>query len=165
MGPGGWLNRPIKLSRSTLVPTALALHKQMYSAFAEGDVRTLRDICADGLYESFRARIGNRQRGEKVKWELVRYKGNGRLMSNRAGRLPIEGAAVRQVVVRVRSVQTLTRWRNGKQVEGSGVEKVTTEYVVLQRRLVNWKEQEWQVWGTTQATGLKELEKWKAQKD
>lgn len=137
----------------------------MYSAFAEGDVKTLREICADGLYESFTSRIGNRQRGEKVKWELVRYRGRGRVMSNRAGRLPIEGAAVRQVVVRVRSVQTLTRWRGGKQVEGSGQEREVTEFVVLQRRLIGWREEEWQVWGTTKETGLEEVEGWSAQED
>lgn len=132
----------------------------MYSSFAEGDTKTLREICADGLYESFRARIGQRVRGERVKWELVRYKGRARVMSNRAGRLPVEGAAVRQVVVRVRSVQKLTRWRGGKQVEGSGVEKETEEFVVLQRRLLNWREGEWEVWGTTKQTGWKEVEGW-----
>jgi len=132
----------------------------MYSAFAEGDVKTLRQICADGLYESFAARIGSRQRAEKVKWELVRYRGGGKVMSNRAGRLPIEGAAVRQVVVRIRSVQTLTRWRGGRQVEGTGAEREVTEYVVLQRRLINWKEEEWKVWGTTEETRVKDVEKW-----
>lgn len=81
-------------------------------------------------------------------------------MSNRAGRLPVEGAAVRQVVVRVRSVQKLTRWRGGKQVEGSGGERETEEFVVLQRRLLNWREGEWEVWGTTRQTGWKEVEGW-----
>ncbi|KAH8782340.1 MBA1-like protein-domain-containing protein [Hyaloscypha sp. PMI_1271] len=160
-----WYRRSVKLSRSTLTPTAVALHRQMYNSFAEGDVVALRKICADGLYDSFRARIGNRPRGEKVDWELVDYNKRSKLISNRAARLPIEGAAVIQAVVRIASRQKLTRWVKGKSgsmevVPGSGKEKDVVEYVVLQRQYEGWREGEWQVWGTTQETTLDDVEEW-----
>jgi hypothetical protein len=72
----------------------------MYTSFAEGDIVALRKICTDGLYDSFRARIGNRSKGEKVVWDLVNYNKRSKLISNRAARMPIEGAAVMQAVVR-----------------------------------------------------------------
>jgi protein MBA1 len=137
----------------------------MYNSFAEGDVVALRKICADGLYDSFRARIGNRPRGEKVDWELVDYNKRSKLISNRAARLPIEGAAVIQAVVRIASRQKLTRWVKGRSgstevVPGSGKEKDVVEYVVLQRQYEGWREGEWQVWGTTQETTLDDVEEW-----
>jgi len=134
----------------------------MYEAFAEGDVRTLRSLCTDGIYDSFRARIGSRARGEKVVWELVRYNKRAKVVSNRAANLPIEGAALRQAVVRICSTQRLTRYApNGKLVKGTGKEKDVVEYVVIQRKYWQWKEGEWQIWGTTEETTLEEAEDWK----
>jgi len=138
----------------------------MYTAFAEGDSTTLRKICTDGIYDSMRARIGARARGEKVQWELVQYNKRAKVVSNRAARLPMEGAAIRQAVVRICSRQKLTRWRKvrGKDelemVTGSGKEKNVVEYVVVQRRCAGWKEEDWQVWGTTGETTLKDVEEW-----
>jgi protein MBA1 len=137
----------------------------MYTSFAEGDVATLRKICADGIYDSFCARIGNRARGEKMVWELVQYNSRATLVSNRAARLPIEGMALRQAVVRVASKQKLTRLvpRKGGEMEvvsGSGKEKDVVEYVVLQRQYEGWREGEWQVWGTTKETTLEDIEEW-----
>jgi len=161
----GWFKRSIKISRSIITPTAVALHQQMYTSFAEGDVATLRKICTDGIYDSFRARIGNRARGEKVVWELVRYNQRSSLVSNRAARLPIEGAALSQAVVRIASRQRLTRWAKGKGgemhvVPGSGREKDVVEYVVLQKQYEGWRGGEWQVWGTTKETTLGDVEEW-----
>lgn len=138
----------------------------MYSAFAEGDSTTLRKICTDGVYDSMRARISARAKGEKVQWELVQYNKRAKVVSNRAARLPMEGAAVRQAVVRICSRQKLTRWRRVRgeneleMVPGSGKEKDVVEYVVVQRRCGNWKEEDWQVWGTTGETTLKDVEEW-----
>jgi mitochondrial protein MBA1 len=135
----------------------------MYSTFAEGDVKTLRSICTDGLYESFAARIGNRRKGERVSWELVKYERRAKLVSDRAGRFPIEGAAARQAVVRIQSEQKLTRWKGGERVEGSGKVKSVDEYVVIQKQFVGWKGREWMVWGTTHETWLEDVEEWQRQ--
>jgi protein MBA1 len=161
-----WGRKSIKLQRSKIVPTAKALHSQMYTAFAENDTSTLRKICVDGIYESFRARIGARPRGEKVVWELVKYNSSPRIASNRAARLPIEGAAIRQAVVRIASKQKLTRWVKNKDTgklevaKGSGKEKDVVEYLVIQRQYEGWREGEWKVWGTTNESTLADVEEW-----
>lgn len=165
----GFFKRTIKLSRSNVTPTAVALHRQMYTSFAEGDVSTLRKICADGIFDSFRSRIGNRQRGEKVVWELVKYNKGPILVSHRGARFPIEGGTIRQAVVRISSTQRLTRWTKGKggileQVPGSGKEKNVEEYVVVQRTTERWREGDWQVWGTTSETTLEEITEWERKK-
>ncbi|TVY31273.1 hypothetical protein LSUB1_G008964, partial [Lachnellula subtilissima] len=61
----GWFGRSFKIARSKIVPTALALHKQMYSSFAEGDIAAVRKTCTDGLYETLRARIATRGKGRR----------------------------------------------------------------------------------------------------
>jgi len=96
---------------------------------------------------------------------LVDYNKRSKLISNRAGRLPIEGAAIMQAVVRIASRQKLTRLTKGKNggmeiVPGSGKEKDVVEYVVLQRQYEGWREGEWQVWGTTKETTLEDVEEW-----
>jgi protein MBA1 len=142
----------MKISRSTITPTAVALHRQMYTSFAEGDAAALRNICLDGLYDTFRARIAARNPGEKMEWEMLGYNTRSRLVSHRAARLQIA------------SKQKLTRWaRHGKElklVKGSGMEKDVVEYLVLQRRMDGWKEGDWVVWGTTEETTLEDVMKW-----
>ena len=155
-----WYNRSFKLKKKSVCPTAMALHKQMYSAFAEGDVQKLREICCDGIYDSFRARIGGRKRGETMSWELVQYKGSPKVVSDRMAQIPgAEGAALRQAVVRIRSRQKLERHLSGKGVEGGG-EKDVVEYVVVQSKMEKWRAGEWKVWGTTTETTLKDVERW-----
>jgi mitochondrial protein MBA1 len=131
----------------------------MYTAFAEGDVRLLGTICCDGLRESFRSRIASRPRGERWEWELVKYTKRARVLSHRAASLGIEGMGLRQAVVRIASRQKLTRYKaNGTVVPGSGQEKETVEYLVIQKKLEKAAEQEWMVWGTTEETTLEMLE-------
>ncbi|KUJ07384.1 uncharacterized protein LY89DRAFT_631479, partial [Mollisia scopiformis] len=161
----GFMKRNLKLSRSTIAPTAIALHRQMYSSFAEGDIASLRKICADGIYDSFRARIGSRPRGETVQWELVQYNKRARVVSNRGARFPTEGGAIRQAVVRISSRQKLTRSLRTKGgasevVPGSGKEKDVVEYVVIQQKFEAWRPGPWQVWGTTRETTLRDVEEW-----
>ncbi|KAF4624816.1 hypothetical protein G7Y89_g13355 [Cudoniella acicularis] len=159
-GKSSFGRRELKLNSSIIIPTALALHKQMYSSFAAAETPTLRKICCDGIYDSFRARIASRPRGEQVTWELVKYNRRAKLVGNRAARFPIDGAAVRQAVVRICSTQRLTRARNGVVVGGSGKEKDVVEYVVVQRTYSNWRPGDWQIWGTTRETSLEEVKGW-----
>lgn len=78
-------------------------------------------------------------------------------MSDRAARLPIEGAGLRQAVVRIRSRQSLTRFREGRVLEGSGQERDVMEYVVIQKRMWKGREEGWLVWGTTEETTVEKL--------
>lgn len=72
--------------------------------------------------------------------------------------LPYKGAALRQVVVRLRSRQSLARLvSSGKNkpeeiVKGTGDEKEVSEYLVLQRRVMKNQEGPWMIWGTTEET-------------
>ncbi|KAL2065436.1 hypothetical protein VTL71DRAFT_3106 [Oculimacula yallundae] len=159
-----FFTRSIALSRRTITPTAVALHRQMYTLFAEGQLSPLRRMCTDGIYETFAARVEARQKGEKVVWELVRYNGRAKLISHRGAKIPMEGAAIRQAVVRIASTQKLTRWVRGKMVEGTGKEKDVVEYLVLQKMVEDWQEGGWRVWGTTKETTVKELRDWDKKK-
>jgi len=153
-----------KIQLRKTAPTAVALHKQMYTAFADSDVELLTSICTDGLLESFRSRIASRRPGELVRWTLHRYTRSPRVVSHRAVVLPVaKGAALRQAVVRIQSRQSLARisgrWPDGveKVVKGTGEEKEVREYVVVQKRM--WKEKEgpWMVWGTTEETSVDQV--------
>lgn len=157
-----WWQRPqVKIHRSQTAPAAIALHREMYSAFADGDKRALRKICTDGLYDSFSARIGSRAKGERVVWELVTYNKRAKVVSNRAARLPIDGAAIRQAVVRICSTQKLTRYTpKGDIVNGTGKEKSVVEYVLIQKKIWDWQDGGWQVWGTTEETTLDDVLEW-----
>lgn len=74
--------------------------------------------------------------------------------------LPYKGAALRQVVVRLRSRQSLTRTvANGFSrteifTQGEGQEKDVSEYLVLQRRMMKDREEPWMIWGTTEETDI-----------
>ena len=81
------------------------------------------------------------------------------VVSHRAVLLPgVKGAALRQAVVRLRTRQSLTRIKpDGQMVEGTGLEKVVQEYVVVQRRMWREKEEPWMVWGTVEESDWKHL--------
>ena len=158
-----WWQPTLVLKRRKLVPTAVELHRHMWRAFASGDIETLRDICPSGLFESLRARIAKRVRGETWEWELVKMKKRPRLASNRVAMFNMDGNAARQAVVRIYSRQKLTRYGpDGKILPGTGVEKDVVEYVVIDKKYYLWKEEPWKLWGTTRETTLEMVEREKA---
>lgn len=155
-----WYHKSYKMNRSATRPIAQQLHVDMYTAFAAGDLNRLRQLCTDGILETFRSRIQGRQKGEVVKWELLRYVGTPRVVSDRAALVPgMEGMAIRQAVVRIRSLQRLTRTVGGKAI-GNEEGKEVEEYVVVQQKVEKWQAGGWQVWGTTKATQLEDVEEW-----
>lgn len=92
-----------------------------------------------------------------MEWTIHKYGRFPRVVSDRAARLPVEGAWLRQAVVRIRSRQSLTRFREGQVVAGSGHEKDVKEYVVIQKRLWKGREEGWLVWGTTEEMTMEKL--------
>ena len=124
------------------------------------DTATLSHICTEGLLASFKARIALRPRSEVHRWTLHKYTHSPRIVSNRAGLLT-KGAAIRQAIVRIRSIQSLTKVLRGLPgegdivLDGTGEKREMDEYFVIQRRI--WKEIEepWMVWGTTQECNSK----------
>lgn len=77
--------------------------------------------------------------------------------------MQVKGAGIRQVVVRIRSVQSLVRSVKGEPgardtvVGASGEEKVMDEYLVVQRRIWKGQEEPWMVWGTSQPSKVSEV--------
>ena len=156
----GW--RKTKIGFRQTAPTAMALHRQIYGAFAEGDESTIRDVATDGVREKLIGRMQMRPKGTSFAWDLIRYRGQPRVVSHRASNLPIEGeddeqpSGVRQAVVRIRSVQRLTREEDMEDekdaTEPEQTEKEVTEYVVIQKRVLRGKQEPWKFWGTTEET-------------
>lgn len=91
-----------------------------------------------------------------MRWTLHRFTRGPKFVSQRIAILPYKGAALRQVVVRLRSRQSLTRTlsngpgRTETLVKGTGQEKDVSEYLVLQRRMMKDREEPWMIWGTTE---------------
>lgn len=79
--------------------------------------------------------------------------------------MPDESAsAVYQVVIKIKSVQSLERLRKGMGgtedtiIQGpSGEKKQTVEYLVLQRMMLKGKEKPWMIWGTTEETKMEDV--------
>ncbi len=71
-----------------------------------------------------------------------------------AARMEIEGLGVRQCVIRVPSIQRLRERLVSEDGGAKGGEILkemeTTEYMVMQKKILNGKEGEWVLWGTTQ---------------
>ncbi|KAL7265811.1 hypothetical protein RUND412_011662 [Rhizina undulata] len=139
---------------------ATALHRDMYTAFAEGDLESLRLICGDGLLESFKKRIAARGRnGSKMQWRLVKMIKRPRIVSNKAHYYVGMNMDRRQAVVRIHSLQSLTKLDNkGEAIPGTGEPKEVLEYVVVEKRASGGTESRWYVWGTTEETTLERLE-------
>ncbi|KAL8708274.1 MAG: hypothetical protein Q9220_006851 [cf. Caloplaca sp. 1 TL-2023] len=147
-----------KMSLRRIGPTAQVLYRQMYTAFADGDVTTLSTICTEGLLSSFKSRITARPRDEQLHWTLHKYLRGPKFVSQRIAMLPYKGAAIRQVVVRLQSRQSLERTVSPGRDRSDGhpnekdAGKTVSEYLVLQRRMWKEKEEPWMIWGTTEET-------------
>ncbi|KAL9042391.1 MAG: hypothetical protein Q9180_000639 [Flavoplaca navasiana] len=147
-----------KMGLRRVGPIAQALYRQMYTAFADGDITTLSTICTEGLLASFKSRIASRPRNERLRWTLHKFLRGPKFVSHRVAILPYKGSAIRQVVVRMRTRQSLTRMvsrgpgRPDAPIQGTGEEKAVTEYLVLQRRMWKSVEEPWMIWGTTEET-------------
>ncbi|KAI9641077.1 hypothetical protein NHQ30_010505 [Ciborinia camelliae] len=157
----GRIRREVQLKRGSIIPAAEALYREMYQNFAAGDAGRLRRMCTDGLYDSFLQRIASRPRGQKVSWNLEKMTRKPKIMSTKAVMIPGgEGNVIRQAVVRISSRQMMKmRDSKGRDLPGSSTKDIE-EYVVVQKIYRKWQDSEWQVWGTTKATTLKDLEDW-----
>jgi protein MBA1 len=153
------------INMRTIVPVAKKLHVQMYTAYAKGDTKTFQDICTENIRATYLTRIAKRvENREKMSWELVSYKSRPKLCSMKAGGTPLElkgiPIGIQQAVVRIQSLQRLTpgnvmgaRAAGSKSTEKEHVvwkepkEKEVTEYIVVQRRLMEGKYEPWKAWG------------------
>jgi hypothetical protein len=106
---------------------------------------------------SFNSRIALRPRDRTLRWTLHKYTKRPRVVCHTAMILPfVGGTAIRQVVVRLQSIQSLTETdKNGKVIPGTGVEKEVREYFVLQKMIWKQREERWRVWGTIEENDWK----------
>ncbi|KAK7731316.1 hypothetical protein SLS57_001252 [Botryosphaeria dothidea] len=117
--------RPV-ISRRGIPRLALELHKDMYTAFAYGDVQHLSRICTDGVFGSFRSRINARNPNERYYWTRLSHS-RPQIVSDRVVKIPVPGVdtqkrpcCIRQVIFRIKSKQSLVKGivrkdRNGTQ--------------------------------------------------
>ena len=68
-----------------------------------------------------------------------------------------------QVVIRLRSIQSLERIQKGVAgqedmiIGGSGEGRKLVEFIVLQRMMIEGEERPWMVWGTTQESKVADV--------
>lgn len=146
-----------KLRRRTIPPEARKLYEKMYTAFASGDVGTLKKVCEEGLLASFRTRINARPSKESLQWTLHKYVSSPRIVSTNVVKLEIEKSALCQVVVKIKSVQSLERTPADGLASDMTQEKKMVEYVVLQRMMLKGKEGDWKIWGTIEESKVEDV--------
>ena len=133
------------------------------SCACRGDSNKLSKICTEGLLSSFRSRIASRPRNQRLRWTLHKHNYRPRIVLNRASRLEVKNSAVRQVVIRLATRQSLAKLKansNGQFdtiIAGTGEEKDVREYLVLQKRMLRGVEGHWVIWGTADETDVNDI--------
>lgn len=185
--PSFFTGAAYKPNKKAIGPMAKNMHYQMLEATAAGDLPTLRRLLTTAHLDQISGLIARRPRGQKVKWELLSYKGKPTIANNKVMMVP--GPApmyIRQVVVTIRSRQRFT-WTqedataanvgNGNRRKAAAaaatakpaaeprvVEKDVKENVILVAVLdrSTWKTTDWRIFGfiedTTPESWLKENE-------
>lgn len=171
--------KPIPIHFTTRIRDALALHKQLNTAMAQGDRAWLRDNCCSGLADKACSRIDRRaisqgkyNAGVTESWELVRYGGllrtdrvppwplcgllpftSYKLMNDVTGQLPMaKDTFLRQVIVRIKSTQRYNLY------DGQGPQtRTVTEHIVLQKIIWQGEDEDWKVWGTVNPSTIKQI--------
>lgn len=178
-----WLVKPRpKFELSKIAPRAAELHKEMYSAFAAGNLEIVQSKVCSGLFGSLRARVAQRAPNTYLRWSVKRQLSSPKLCSYKAAVLPgpkgessEERNAQIQAVVRLHTLQSLQHVKKVSQrvknklvtkeeLVGAEEEKESVEYVVMQKTLRRGKMNNWQVWGFTNETSLQQLLKEDAKK-
>lgn len=154
-----------------IAPKAAQLHREMYTAFAAGNLEAVKDRVCTGLFGSLRGRLLQRAPNTFLRWSVKKQLSAPKLCSFKAAALPYEKSqdaternAQIQAVVKLHTLQSLQHAkkvskREGKTNTKAGVivtveedvgaveEKESVEYVVIQRTVRKGKMGPWQVWG------------------
>jgi protein MBA1 len=178
-----WLVKPRpKFELSQIASKASEMHREMYGAFAEGNLASVQSKVCTGLYGSLRGRVQQRAPNTYLRWSVKKQLSSPKLCSFKAAVLPgpkgessEERNAQIQAVVKLHTLQSLQHVKkvskrvNQKMVTseeliGAEEEKESVEYVVLQKTLRRGKMNNWQLWGFTNETTLNQLLKEDAKK-
>lgn len=171
---GTYFHSLYDLERSKIVPNAEKLYAEMYTCFAKGNIDAMRPRLCDNIYGLLASRIQTRAPNTRFEWKVHRYVGKPWLCSYRVGVMDPnpkpsnENNVLQQAVVRIRSMQSLKKFKrtrakgstNAEEVleAGSGDEKLVIEYLVIQKMLRKGKPGPWKVWGTTDETTMEKIE-------
>lgn len=167
-----------KLELGKIAPRAAKMHSEMYKAFAAGDLKTVQEKVCSGLFGSLRGRVNQRAPNTFLEWEVKRQLSSPKLCSYKAAVLPgpkgessAERNAQIQAVVKLHTLQSLQHVKktmkreSGKKAMvtkfeniGAEEEKESVEYVVLQKTVRKGKFGQWQIWGFTDETSLRQIE-------
>jgi protein MBA1 len=171
-----WLVKPRpNFELTTIAAKAAEMHKEMYGAFALGNIETVQTKVCTGLYGSLRGRVQQRAPNTYLRWSVKKQLSAPKLCSFKAAVLPgpkgeskEERNAQIQAVVKLHTLQSLQHVKKvakrvNKQMltmeEPVGAEEVkeSIEYIVVQRTLRRGKMNDWQVWGFTNETTLNQI--------
>ena len=123
-----------------------------------GDMVALKSVCHEGLFASFRTRINLHPRQESLQWTLHKYlMGSPRIVSTNIVPLEIEKSAVYQVVVKIKSIQSLEKTPANGLAGDATEKKKMVEYVVLQKMMLKGQEGTWKIWGTIEETKVEDV--------
>ena len=110
----------------------------------------MTSVCHDGLLTSFRTRINVRPPNESLQWTLRKYVGFPRTVSTNIAALEKEKSAVYQVVIKLKSMQSLEKIPANRSPSGTTEDREVVEYLVLQKITLNGKEEKYKIWGTVE---------------
>lgn len=160
-----WLSRPrLRIDRARLVATAVALHRTMGVATAQGDKETLRAICTPALYQQLAGAIdrrGDDARRYRHEFCVTEYVERPRLCANTITSSGRADEFVQQATVSIYAAVAVQRWRLGSHEAAGRRAQCKREYLVMTRRLDRrtFAAQPWRIWGTRGPTTLEDWEK------
>lgn len=154
---------------------ARELHAELYTAIARRDRSKIEDIACTGLKQQLKVRFDHRElsRLPKETWTVTyrgwtpgpnvwwifqalcppRFKATQILLDSEA-QIPLgEHASLRQVVVKIKTKQTLDK-NNGDPPKTT----LKDEYVVVQVMRTEGLMDKWMIWGTTQPSSDKQID-------
>ncbi|KAF1934340.1 uncharacterized protein M421DRAFT_415374 [Didymella exigua CBS 183.55] len=174
------------LKQSMLKNKAKEMYQRYYELLAAGDIEALRPLCLPPLASSLRTQIAARG-SVRTSWQLHKFK-SARIASHRCAPLGSDhpDTSYRQCIVRLESEQSLTvsplatraeprktrapKWtpsastKKDMAAESTKVKAETrqsqtvVEYLVMQTRVMDGKEEEWKIWGFADETTPAKME-------
>lgn len=149
--------------RSSLIPTAKALHRSMLEGLASGDRMAINKTCSRNLATTLLTSIDSRPRGRRYSWELVKYTNKLFYPSIKSHKMvPIDrerGAPIiQQVVVAISSKQRRGVYdADGLVIPGSEKELDVVEHVAMASLVLpkeGYKQYDWCLIGIIQPSTL-----------
>ena len=152
----------LRYKKSSLIPTAKALHRSMLEGLASGDKMAINKTCSRKLATTLLTSIDSRPRGRRYSWELVKYTNKLFYPSIKSHKIaPIDrergSPLIRQMVVAISSKQRRGVYdAEGRVIPGSEKEMDVVDVAIT--TLIDpkngYKQYDWRIIGTLKPTTL-----------